>query len=171
MPQAVLIGPPGSGKSSVGRALSRTTQLTFSDTDHLIEQRAGKKIAEIFVEDGEATFRELEASVVEQALTEESGVLSLGGGSILNEKSQILLRECGALIVFLEVGIGQAAPRIGFNQDRPMLLINPRQTWLKLMEERLPIYQSLADVTISTNSKKPQEVAEQIAEILKVRLG
>ncbi len=171
MPQAVLIGPPGSGKSSVGRALSRTTQLTFSDTDHLIEQRAGKKIAEIFVEDGEATFRELEASVVEQALTEESGVLSLGGGSILNEKSQILLRECGALIVFLEVGIGQAAPRIGFNQDRPMLLINPRQTWLKLMEERLPIYQSLADVTISTDSKKPQEVAEQIAEILKVRLG
>jgi shikimate kinase len=171
MPQAVLIGPPGSGKSSVGRALSRTTQLTFSDTDHLVEQRAGKKIAEIFVEDGEATFRELEASVVEQALTEESGILSLGGGSILNEKSQILLRECGALIVFLEVGIGQAAPRIGFNQDRPMLLINPRQTWLKLMEERLPIYQSLADVTISTDSKKPQEVAEQIAEILKVRLG
>jgi shikimate kinase len=171
MPQAVLIGPPGSGKSSVGRALSRTTQLTFSDTDHLIEQRAGKKIAEIFVEDSEATFRELEASVVEQALTEESGILSLGGGSILNEKSQILLRECGALIVFLEVGIGQAAPRIGFNQDRPMLLINPRQTWLKLMEERLPIYQSLADVTISTDSKKPQEVAEQIAEILKVRLG
>ena len=82
-----------------------------------------------------------------------------------------MLRECGALIVFLEVGIGQAAPRIGFNQDRPMLLINPRQTWLKLMEERLPIYQSLADVTISTDSKKPQEVAEQIAEILKVRLG
>ena len=171
MPQAVLIGPPGSGKSSVGRALSRTTHLTFSDTDHLIEQRAGKKIAEIFVEDGEAKFRELEANVVEQALAEESGILSLGGGSILNEKSQILLRECGALIVFLEVGIGQAAPRIGFNQDRPMLLINPRQTWLKLMEERLPIYQSLADVTISTNSKKPQEVAEQIAEILKVRLG
>ena len=171
MPQAVLIGPPGSGKSSVGRALSRTTQLTFSDTDHLIEQRAGKKIAEIFVEDGEAKFRELEANVVEQALAEESGILSLGGGSILNEKSQTLLRECGALIVFLEVGIGQAAPRIGFNQDRPMLLINPRQTWLKLMEERLPIYQSLADVTISTNSKKPQEVAEQIAEILKVRLG
>ena len=123
------------------------------------------------MEDGEAKFRELEANVVEQALAEESGILSLGGGSILNEKSQTLLRECGALIVFLEVGIGQAAPRIGFNQDRPMLLINPRQTWLKLMEERLPIYQSLADVTISTDSKKPQEVAEQIAEILKVRLG
>ena len=73
--------------------------------------------------------------------------------------------------MFLEVGIGQAAPRIGFNQDRPMLLINPRQTWLKLMEERLPIYQGLASVTFSTDSKKAQEVAEEIAEILEVAHG
>jgi len=171
MPKVVLIGPPGSGKSSVGRALARLTGLSHSDTDSLIEAKANKKIAEIFVEDGERLFRAIEADVVAQALKEESGVLSLGGGSVIDSTTQELLRDCGALIVFLEVGIGQAAPRIGFNQDRPMLLINPRQTWLKLMEERLPIYQSLANVTFSTDSKKPQEVAEEIAAMLEVSHG
>jgi shikimate kinase len=171
MPKVVLIGPPGSGKSSVGRALARLTGLSHSDTDSLIETKAKKKIAEIFVEDGEQLFRVLEADVVAQALKEEAGVLSLGGGSVIDSATQELLRSSDALIVFLEVGIGQAAPRIGFNQDRPMLLINPRQTWLKLMEERLPIYQSLAKVTFSTDSKKPQEVAEEIAAILEVSHG
>lgn len=171
MPKVVLIGPPGSGKSSVGRALARITGLSHSDTDALIEAKANKKISEIFVEDGEPVFRTIEADVVAQALAEEAGVLSLGGGSVMHPATQEHLRECGALIVFLEVGIGQAAPRIGFNQDRPMLLINPRQTWLKLMEERLPIYQGLASVTFSTDSKKAQEVAEEIAEILEVAHG
>jgi len=171
MPKVVLIGPPGSGKSSVGRALARITGLSHSDTDSLIESKATKKISEIFVEDGEAVFRAIEADVVAEALVAEVGVLSLGGGSIMHPNTQALLRECGALIVFLEVGIGQAAPRIGFNQDRPMLLINPRQTWLKLMEERLPIYQSLANVTFSTDSKKAQEVAEEIAALLEVSHG
>jgi len=171
MPKVVLIGPPGSGKSSVGRALARITGLSHSDTDALIEAKANKKISEIFVEDGEAVFRAIEADVVAHALAEEAGVLSLGGGSVMHPATQEHLRECGALIVFLEVGIGQAAPRIGFNQDRPMLLINPRQTWLKLMEERLPIYQGLASVTFSTDSKKAQEVAEEIAEILEVAHG
>ena len=171
MPKVVLIGPPGSGKSSVGRALARITGLSHSDTDSLIEAKTTKKISEIFVEDGEAVFRAIEADVVAEALVEEVGVLSLGGGSVMHPDTQALLRDCGSLIVFLEVGIGQAAPRIGFNQDRPMLLINPRQTWLKLMEERLPIYQSLANVTFSTDSKKAQEVAEQIAALLEVSHG
>jgi len=171
MPKVVLIGPPGSGKSSVGRALARITGLSHSDTDSLIEAKVKKKISEIFVEDGEAVFRAIEADVVAEALVAEVGVLSLGGGSIMHQNTQALLRECGALIVFLEVGIGQAAPRIGFNQDRPMLLINPRQTWLKLMEERLPIYQSLANVTFSTDSKKAQEVAAEIAALLEVSHG
>jgi shikimate kinase len=137
----------------------------------LIEIKADKKISEIFVEDGEAVFRALEADVVAQAISEETGILSLGGGSVMDPATQSLLRGCGALIVFLEVGIGQAAPRIGFNQDRPMLLINPRQTWLKLMEERLPIYQSLANATFSTDSKKAQEVAEEISQLLEVSHG
>lgn len=171
MPQVIFIGPPGSGKSSVGRALSRITHLSFSDTDSMIEEKVGKKISEIFVDDGEAFFREVEADVLASALENEKGILSLGGGSVMNSDSRKLLRESGALIVFLEVGIGQAAPRIGFNQDRPMLLINPRQSWLKLMEERLPIYQELATMTISTDSKKAQEVASEIAEVLKVRHG
>ena len=87
MPKVILIGPPGSGKSSVGRALAKAINLTFSDTDSLIEAVAGKKISTIFVDDGEASFREMEVSVVEQALKHESGVLSLGGGSVMNEHS------------------------------------------------------------------------------------
>jgi shikimate kinase len=137
----------------------------------MIEEKVGKKISEIFVDDGETFFREVEADVLASALENEKGILSLGGGSVMNSDSRKLLRESGALIVFLEVGIGQAAPRIGFNQDRPMLLINPRQSWLKLMEERLPIYQELATMTISTDSQKAQEVASEIAEVLKVRHG
>jgi len=171
MPKVILIGPPGSGKSSVGRALAKAINLTFSDTDSLIEAVAGKKISTIFVDDGEASFREMEVSVVDQALKHESGVLSLGGGSVMNEHSRNSIQSSSAMKVFLQVGIGQAAPRIGFNQDRPMLLINPRQTWMALLQERLPYYEALADLTISTDSKKPHDVAMEIVEALKESNG
>ncbi|MEI6406313.1 MAG: shikimate kinase [Actinomycetes bacterium] len=166
MSTVVLIGPPGAGKSSVGKALAKIAQLPFHDTDALIEERSQKKISEIFVDDGEPVFRKLEAEVVSESLQLLTGVLSLGGGAILDPKTQSLIQSSSAHVVFLDVSIAQAGPRVGFNKDRPLLLINPRQQWLSLMEKRRPIYEELADFTVSTDNKKPNEVAHEIAILL-----
>lgn len=169
MPIAILIGPPGAGKSTVGKALARTLNASFSDTDALIEKRAGKKIADIFVEDGEPAFRELEVDVVVQALNNEDGVLSLGGGAVMSTATQEELAKFPGKVILLDVSISQAAPRVGFNKDRPMLIINPRQQWQALLEKRMPTYESLADFRVSTDSKKPAEVAAEIASFLEAR--
>ena len=166
----VLIGPPGSGKSSVGKALSRKLSRPWIDTDTEVESRAGKKISEIFLEDGEATFRALERDVVDQVMGSEAAIVSLGGGSVLNEVSQKRITTAKE-VVFLDVSISNAAPRVGFNKDRPLLAINPRQQWLQLMEKRRPIYESLATITVSTDNKKPDQVADEIIEAIKQRVG
>jgi len=165
-PRAILIGPPGAGKSTVGKALAKRLGCSFHDTDQLIEERCGKKISDIFVEDGEPFFREIEREVVAQALKDFDGVVSLGGGSILSVATQDLLALLKARVILLQVSISQAAPRVGFNKDRPMLMINPRQQWLALMEQRTPIYERLSGFSISTDSMKPAEVAEVISQYL-----
>ena len=166
----VLIGPPGSGKSSVGKVLSRKLSRLWIDTDTEVESRAGKKISEIFLEDGEATFRSLEREVVDQVMGSEAAIVSLGGGSVLNEASQKRITTAKE-VVFLDVSISNAAPRVGFNKDRPLLAINPRQQWLQLMEKRRPIYESLATITVSTDNKKPDQVADEIIEAIEQRVG
>jgi shikimate kinase len=166
----VLIGPPGSGKSSVGKALSRKLSRPWIDTDTEVESRAGKKISEIFLEDGEATFRSLERDVVDQVMGSEAAIVSLGGGSVLNEASQKRITTAKE-VVFLDVSISNAAPRVGFNKDRPLLAINPRQQWLQLMEKRRPIYESLATITVNTDNKKPDQVADEIIEAIEQRVG
>ena len=152
-PKIVLIGPPGCGKSTVGRALSHDLQLSFSDTDSLIEEREKSSISDIFTEQGEGYFRAIEEEVVAKALEMESGVLSLGGGAILSQVTQELLRKSGSEIVFLDVSITGAAPRIGFNRDRPLLIDNPRARWVALMAARRHIYESLATHTVNTDDK------------------
>ena len=166
----VLIGPPGSGKSSVGKALSRKLSRPWIDTDTEVESRAGKKISEIFLEDGEATFRAIESDVVDEVMGSEAAIVSLGGGSVLNEVSQKRITTAKE-VVFLDVSISNAAPRVGFNKDRPLLAINPRQQWLQLMEKRRPIYESLATITVSTDNKKPDQVADEIIEAIEQRVG
>ena len=166
MLKAILIGPPGSGKSTVGKALAKLWECSFADTDAIIESKSGKKIADIFVEDGEPAFRILESSVVAESVNELSGVLSLGGGAILDPATQKLLGNSNSPIIFLDVAISQAAPRVGFNKERPLLLVNPRQQWLSLMEKRRPIYEELADFTLSTDNKKPAVVAQEISEMV-----
>lgn len=166
MPRAILIGPPGSGKSTVAKALSRTLDCECVDTDALVERSAGKKISEIFIEDGEPAFRAMEREVVLSAIQECPGVLSLGGGSVLDSEVQSALESERAPVIYLEVSIAQAAPRVGFNKDRPLLLINPRQQWLSLMQTREPIYRRLSRFTVSTDSKKPAAVAEEIKRLI-----
>ena len=168
MPRAVLIGPPGAGKSSVARQLGRILDCPVIDTDLVIEKKSGKSISEIFVEDGEARFRELEREVVLEELRSNDSVLALGGGSVLNAEVAESLREKSVQVIYLEVSISQAAPRVGFNKDRPLLTMNPRQQWLALMEVRRPIYEGLARFTVNTDNRKPAEVAAQIAEFLGV---
>jgi len=168
MPRAVLIGPPGSGKSSVGRQLAKILQCEILDTDIEIEKVSGKKIAEIFTEDGEPEFRIIEKGVVLSALKGASGVVALGGGSVLDSDVAEFLRSSHIPIAYLEVSISQAAPRVGFNKERPLLALNPRQQWMALMEKRRPIYESIATMRISTDNRKPAEVAQEIANTLGV---
>lgn len=161
----MLIGPPGAGKSSIGKNLAKRMNLNFIDTDEVIENRSGKKISDIFLEDGEAGFRALEKESVLEALRQADSIISLGGGAVLDSETQSVLREMNR-VVYLEVSISNAAPRIGFNRDRPLLLGNPRQQWLSLMEHRKPIYESLAKYQVSTDNRKVNEVAEILVEEL-----
>jgi shikimate kinase len=163
---AILIGPPGSGKSSVGRALGQRLKLPFTDTDILIEKKCQKAISEIFIEDGEPHFREIERAVVLDQLAIGNGILSLGGGSVLDPLTHQALSLTAAPIVFLDVSLSSASPRVGFNRDRPLLLGNPRAKWQELMNVRRPIYEGLADITILTDELSPTQVSQKIVEIL-----
>ncbi|MEN9735326.1 MAG: hypothetical protein RL129_36 [Actinomycetota bacterium] len=163
-PSHILIGPPGAGKSSVGKQLSKALSLSFTDTDAEIERETGRKITDIFVEDGEAVFRQIEKKIVLDRVKNCEGVLSLGGGSVLDPEVADSLRSNKSKVIYLEVSISNAAPRVGFNKERPLLAVNPRQQWLSLMEKRRPIYEELAGIKISTDGKKPNEVAREIKE-------
>ena len=166
----VLIGPPGAGKSSIGKALAKELNLNFIDSDSEIEKISHKKISEIFIEDGEPAFRLLEVDVVRKVLADFDGVISLGGGAPINKEIQEVLQDANYPVVFIDFSIAQAATRIGFNKDRPLLLVNPRQQWISLMNDRRPIYEKLASQTISSDNQKPHEVAKQISDKLKATL-
>ena len=160
----VLIGPPGAGKTSIGKALSKELGLAFIDSDAEIERISGKTISEIFVDQGEAVFRKTEVEIVTRILAEFEGVVALGGGAPINPEIQKVLLNSEYPVIFIDVSISQAANRIGFNKDRPLLMINPRQQWLHLMSERRPIYEKLATITVSSDNSKPSEVAKTITD-------
>jgi len=159
-PYVVLIGPPGAGKSSVGRRLSELLDLPFADTDEIVEAQAGKAIPDIFIEDGEPRFREFEAAAVNAALTEHAGVLSLGGGAIMNPETREALGS--HRVVFLTVGLAAASPRVGFSRNRPLLIGSPRKQWLQLFQQREPLYLEVADLTVATDELTVNEVAEVV---------
>lgn len=165
MPPIILIGPPGAGKTSVGKALAKKLSLNFLDSDKVVEEKSGKSIPEIFITDGEPAFREMERAAVIDLIENQDGVIALGGGSVMDlEVSKRLLPM--ANVVFLDVSISNAAPRVGFNRDRPLLLGNPRQQWITLMEKRRSTYEALAKARVSTDNKKPVEVVEEIVKEL-----
>ena len=162
----ILIGPPGAGKSTIGKQLARSLNCSFTDSDDIIEMKTGSSISQIFIDQGEPWFRELEVEVVLQAIAEIDGVLSLGGGAPLSQPAQDLLQTISTPIVFLDVSLATAAPRVGFNRDRPLLLNNPRATWQALMEKRRPIYEAVATHIVAVDGLSAKEVAAKIREIV-----
>jgi shikimate kinase len=165
-PRVILIGPPGAGKSSVGKSLARMLNDEFVDTDSVIAEQENLSISEIFVDKGEPYFREKELEVLLNQINTHTGVLSLGGGAPLSELAQSAIKSCGAPVVFLDVTLAGAAPRVGFNRDRPLLLGNPRAQWQELMNVRRPIYESLAHHCVVTDKLTPNEAATQIVTLL-----
>lgn len=161
----ILIGPPGSGKSTIGKALARKLQKTFIDTDDVIELRTGTSISQIFVDQGEPWFRELEKTVLSEELSKLDGVLSLGGGAPLSQDAQNLLQSVDAAIIYLSVSLATAAPRVGFNRDRPLLLNNPRAAWQELMDKRRPIYEALADHIVVVDERAPKDIIDAIVTL------
>jgi shikimate kinase len=166
MSRIVLIGPPGSGKSTVGVALAAYLQWPFIDTDALIELKASKKITDIFVEDGEEHFRTIEFETLQEVLLEPSAVISLGGGAPIPQRAQDALVSSESSIVFLDVSLATAAPRVGFNRDRPLLLGNPRAQWQALSDQRRPIYEKLSTLSIKVDDMSVDEIVSIIESIM-----
>ena len=165
-PRLVLIGPMGAGKTTVGQEIAKQLDCSFADTDALIEEDQGKSVSEIFVEDGEPHFRLVEETIVIDALLSENGVLSLGGGSVMNEEVQKALKNSKAKKVFLDISLAAVSPRVGFDNARPLLMVNPRQKWAELMNLRRPTYDSLADLTIDVSDKTVSEISSEIIGLL-----
>jgi shikimate kinase len=157
-PKVILIGPMGSGKTTIGSLLAEKLGLSFRDTDHLIEEQEEKTVSQIFLDQGEDAFRAIEKRVLREELLTDGTVLSLGGGAPISIDAQSALRAIASHIIFLDISLSTVAPRIGFNRDRPLLLNNPRGQWQTLMEARRPIYEAIADATINVDDKSEEEI-------------
>ena len=157
-PRVILIGPMGSGKTTIGSLLAEKLGLAFRDTDHLIEEREEKPVSQIFLDQGEDAFRAIEKRVLRDELHTDGTVLSLGGGAPISIDAQSALRAISSYIIFLDISLSTVVPRIVFNRDRPLLLNNPRGQWQTLIEARRPIYEALADVTINVDDKSEEEI-------------
>jgi shikimate kinase len=156
----VLVGAPGSGKSTVGALVAAELRVGFRDTDDDIVEVAGKPIPDIFVDDGEDAFRALERSAVATALSTFDGVLALGGGAVLAAETRARLAE--HTVAYLSVELADAASRVGFGAGRPLLAMNPRATLKFLLDQRKPLYEEVATFTVVTDGHTPDEVSAEI---------
>jgi shikimate kinase len=163
-PRAVLVGPPGAGKSTVGRALAHRWGVAFRDTDRDIEHGAGMTVADIFVTAGEQHFRSLEKDAVMTALGGHEGVLALGGGAVLDADVRTVLLDY--VVVHLDVGLAAAMSRLAMNRSRPLLVGNVRGQWQRLSDERRPLYQQVARLSVLTDGMSAAQVADRVAAAL-----
>ncbi|MFF8833011.1 shikimate kinase [Streptomyces sp. NPDC015131] len=166
-PLVVLVGPMGSGKSTVGALLAERLGVPYRDTDADIVAAEGREISDIFVEDGEEHFRALERAAVRDAVAGHTGVLALGGGAVLDAGTRELLT--GLPVAYLSMDVEEAVRRVGLNTARPLLAVNPRRQWRELMEARRPLYTEVARVAVATDDRTPEEVAQAVLDALELK--
>ncbi|MEV0114407.1 shikimate kinase [Streptomyces sp. NPDC050844] len=166
-PQIVLVGPMGVGKSTVGALLAERLNAAYRDTDADIVAAQGREIADIFVDEGEPYFREVERDAVRTALAEHEGILALGGGAILDESTRALLAS--QPVVYLSMDVEEAVKRTGLNVARPLLAVNPRKQWRELMDARRHLYAEVARAVVATDDRTPEEVAQAVLDALELK--
>lgn len=166
-PIVVLVGPMGSGKSTVGALLADRLGVAYRDTDADIVAAQGREISDLFIDEGEPYFRELERQAVAAAVAEHTGVLALGGGAVLDEGTRTLLT--GLPVVYLSMDVEEAVRRVGLGAARPLLAVNPRRQWRELMEARRPLYTEVARVVVATDDRTPEEVAQAVLDALELK--
>jgi shikimate kinase len=164
-PKAVLIGLPGSGKSTIGRRLAKSLDVALLDTDAAIEQTTGRTIPDIFEGDGETEFRRIEEEVIREALESHDGVLSLGGGAITSPGVREALS--GHTVIYLEISATEGVRRTGGTTVRPLLAGGDRaEKFRALMSERVPLYRRAATIRVNTNRRNPGAVVRYIVSRL-----
>lgn len=160
-PKAVLVGLPGSGKSTIGRRLAKALGLRLLDTDAEIERRTGRTVAEIFGTDGEAAFRLLEEEVIRESLRDHDGILSLGGGAVTTAGVRDAL--AGHTVVYLEISAAEGVRRTSGSTVRPLLAGPDRaEKYRALMDQRVPLYRQVGTIRINTNRRNPGAVVRHI---------
>ncbi len=164
-PRVVLVGPPGAGKSTIGRKLAKELGVELYDTDAGIERETGRTIPEIFAADGEPEFRRIEERVVRRAILAERGVVSLGGGAVLSKDTRALLRN--RTVVYLEISVAEGLRRTGASNQRPLLNgDDPGAKYRELMRKRRPLYREVATVRVRTDGRSPGRVVRMILDKL-----
>lgn len=169
-PLLVLVGPPASGKTTIGTAVSQAVGAAFRDTDRDVEIEAGCTVAEVFIDAGEQHFRELEQRAVLRALAEHEGILALGGGAVTSPASRELLvgyGSRGGVVVWLDVDLHSAAKRVGLSRDRPLLSVNPRAMLRTMLEARGPLYAEVATHIVATGGREPEDVTAEVLGLLR----
>ncbi|MGW1774234.1 shikimate kinase [Streptomyces sp. NPDC002104] len=157
----------GSGKSTVGALIAQRLGVAYRDTDADIVAAQGREISDIFIDAGEPYFRELEREAVAAAVAGHQGVLALGGGAVLDEKTRELLS--GLPVAYLSMDVEEAVKRVGLGAARPLLAVNPRRQWRELMEARSPLYTEVARVVVATDARTPEEVAQAVLDALELK--
>lgn len=168
-PLLVLVGPPASGKTTVGTAVADASGAVFRDTDRDVEESTGSSVADLFVEHGEPHFRALERAAVARALAEHDGVLALGGGAVMDPGTRELLvahGRAGGVVVWLDVDLPSAAKRVGLSRDRPLLAVNPRAMLRTMLEDRAPLYREVATATVPTSNRTTDEVVADVLALV-----
>ncbi|MFH7599583.1 shikimate kinase [Streptomyces racemochromogenes] len=166
-PLVVLVGPMGCGKSTVGALLAERLGVSYRDTDADIVAAQGREISDIFVDEGEPYFRELERQAVAAAVAGHTGVLALGGGAVLDADTRALL--AGLPVAYLSMDVEEAVRRVGLGAARPLLAVNPRRQWRELMEARRHLYTEVARVVVATDERTPEEVAQAVLDALELK--